>query len=745
MNEEQLFYQIIKKWWSLPDRGEGKTANQLANLLFRKGDSYHARQVQKIFGGPFNKYFQKINTHKWRVEWHLISREFPSLIRDENDCESSISANNSEFILKVREIRRAIHDEKVAVREEQHKLRIYFEGGDFQESMPWNDYPYLYKFALSTRDSDDPLPLAEGIPVFFNASGGTSRIAASLASIDEIRNCVWLATKKQIVSSVLKGKSWIEPDVERFLVAVEDTIKLLEGSCDEKIPFSCSILPMAAISNGASSPSIPRLSVKETVLIGLDTSQQEAIKRALEFPGGFSIWGPPGTGKTYTLGRLIATLAASDLRILCVATANIAIDRTAIATAKTIEQSNHLRLTELYLGGRIVRYGYPRDPELFTTAYEDLFSYRQEKKEVLTEIKKVTDQLAKTPAENAEARAKLNNELDTLRKYLRVIVAQVIKEAQVVFTTVTQALMDPILQDNTFDLVVIDEASMVSVAHAVAIASKATQGLILAGDWQQLGPIAIGKSESIQKWLLGDAFSGRGLRSQTKNLSSRQDLQMLLYQRRMDPGISYYINEHFYEHRLKDNPPENRPFKHLPPIRGEAFTLVDVSRMPECRLEKTKAGSRQNSGTADLVVITSKALLDCDSKVTIGIITPYRAQVSLIKRRLKEKCDGTLARVAIGTVHAFQGSEYDVIIWDLVDCEGERLGRLLRKPQGERLANVAISRARQKLIVFADKQYFLGGGEADDAGKIRNILAQLREEQQITWRLLAKELGTTNI
>ena len=69
------------------------------------------------------------------------------------------------------------------------------------------------------------------------------------------------------------------------------------------------------------------------------------------------------------------------------------------------------------------------------------------------------------------------------------------------------------------------------------------------------------------------------------------------------------------------------------------------------------------------------------------------------------------SRIKIGTIHTFQGSECDVIIFDMVDCfvlengNNNKIGRLYKGDSGERLLNVAISRARHKLIVVCDPEY----------------------------------------
>jgi superfamily I DNA and/or RNA helicase len=95
-------------------------------------------------------------------------------------------------------------------------------------------------------------------------------------------------------------------------------------------------------------------------------------------------------------------------------------------------------------------------------------------------------------------------------------------------------------------------------------------------------------------------------------------------------------------------------------------------------------------------------------------------------------------RVKIGTVHTFQGSECDVIIFDMVDCsrfeKGQKtyFGRIYAGEQGEQLLNVAISRAKHKLIVVCDPDYLSicpGGVISDKSKIIFNTLLKARWTQ----------------
>jgi superfamily I DNA and/or RNA helicase len=113
-----------------------------------------------------------------------------------------------------------------------------------------------------------------------------------------------------------------------------------------------------------------------------------------------------------------------------------------------------------------------------------------------------------------------------------------------------------------------------------------------------------------------------------------------------------------------------------------------------------------------------------DSEIQIGVISPYRGEVSLIKRKLKDLFlnERDNRRVRVGTVHAFQGSEADVIIWDLVDSRNLKVGKLFHSSSGNRLANVAITRAQGKLVFVGDREVFLSSPGSEMVDKFQWIL-----------------------
>ena len=116
------------------------------------------------------------------------------------------------------------------------------------------------------------------------------------------------------------------------------------------------------------------------------------------------------------------------------------------------------------------------------------------------------------------------------------------------------------------------------------------------------------------------------------------------------------------------------------------------------------SSSRFNPVSALITVIQARQALA--SQHGVGIVTPYNAQARLINRILRES-DAPRENVLVATVHKFQGSERDLMIFDLVEGKGKKPG-LLFSDSGSgaaRLTNVAISRAKGKFIYVLDHRY----------------------------------------
>jgi AAA domain-containing protein len=187
---------------------------------------------------------------------------------------------------------------------------------------------------------------------------------------------------------------------------------------------------------------------------------------------------------------------------------------------------------------------------------------------------------------------------------------------------------------------------------------------------------------------------------------------MLDTQYRMHEAICTLISGRMYAGRLQttrdaDWLHQRARMKRPPPPFDGALTLIDTSEL-NCA-EGFEDGSRFNLTHALLVrnlcFYFAQSGFVSDPKA-LGVCTPYAPQVRLVHKLLKEH---SLEAVQVGSVHTFQGDERDAIILDFPDSQGAKAGRFLQgvapSENSSRLINVAISRARNHLIVIANLQH----------------------------------------
>ena len=306
--------------------------------------------------------------------------------------------------------------------------------------------------------------------------------------------------------------------------------------------------------------------------------------------------------------------------------------------------------------------------------------------------------------EKSEDSIILKAENKELREELKAHTEFLVKSSRLVFSTISNFILSTSLYESRFDNLIVDEASMMAMPSLLALGHKISKRIILVGDFQQLSPISIVKDD-----LLMDSVFEMS-RVNIRN-TSHPALNQLLNQRRSNEKIVDLINRTFYEGKLIPTAKHNEEIINSSPFPGRVIALQKVT---DGAVRYTKGGTRQNKVFAESVMnILDELNKNEESNFSIGIITPYRGQVSLLRALMYErKYDEDFnKRIKIGTIHTFQGSECDLIIFDMVDCpvlengRSNTIGRLYSGNEGERLLNVAVSRARHKLIVVCDPDY----------------------------------------
>jgi hypothetical protein len=458
------------------------------------------------------------------------------------------------------------------------------------------------------------------------------------------------------------------------------------------------------------------------------------------------IWGPPGTGKTRTLGITAAALAEHGESVLIVTHSNVAVDVAMANVARILQGS------PAYRSGRVLRYGVSYLPEL------DNFPQLHVKGAVLQQspllvsqieaLEKQRRQLVRqSRAENLSHtfRQQLKDEiaeakraLEPLHAELKRKEAELIGNALVVGCTLSKATISPEVYERRFDAVLIDEASTAYIPHCAFASSLAERHAAVYGDFRQLAPISQADTASARRWLQRDIFDQAGIMQKVNAGQTDNRLVLLATQYRMHPAISAVPNSLFYGQRLKDGPnvAQNAALTiQKPPAPGRSLVFKDLTSLSAQCFSEPESHSRFNPisalATVELAYAATQAGQD-----DVGIVTPYNAQSRLIHRLLKDM-ELSGENVHVATVHRFQGSERDVILFDVAEGEPKKPGLLVQGGMGStamRLANVAISRARGKFIVLANFDYIRS--RLDPLDSFRQLLDDIASRTTVettTW------------
>ncbi|WP_342366297.1 AAA domain-containing protein [Peribacillus sp. TH14] len=283
------------------------------------------------------------------------------------------------------------------------------------------------------------------------------------------------------------------------------------------------------------------------------------------------------------------------------------------------------------------------------------------------------------------------------------------KEAKIIGMTLAKAASDETVYQKEYDLIILDEASMAYVPQ-VAFAAALSKHIIVCGDFKQLPPIASARDSLVKLWLKEDIFHRAGVAQSVEEGELHPHLFLLKEQRRMHPEISAFTNRVVYNNFVGDHESvltSRDSIRSAEPFANQAAALVDTSFSGEyCMTERT-SHSRMNPWQ----LLLSFQLIH-ESYVggarSIGYVAPYRAQANLMEKLLDDlySQERQTADIIAATVHRFQGSERDVMIFDTVDSYPQnRAGMLLTGRESERLINVAITRTKGKFVHVCDTSF----------------------------------------
>lgn len=262
-------------------------------------------------------------------------------------------------------------------------------------------------------------------------------------------------------------------------------------------------------------------------------------------------------------------------------------------------------------------------------------------------------------------------------------------------------------QPGFFDLVIIDEASQCDIASALPLLFRAKRAVII-GDEKQLNHItSINEKQNIQllsKYELAEGFLNWGYTSNSlfalaQSLCSSEDIILLKDHHRSHAHIITYSNKQFYGGYLR----VATNYTKLKTLKNEnVIRWIDIKG----KVETPSSGGSVNPIEADGVIQELQRLIKIRYEGTIGVVSPFRAQVERINQQIKNDpaLDAQLKQhdFLVDTVHKFQGDERDIMIFSPVISEGISQGSISFLSKTGNLFNVAITRARAALVTIGD-------------------------------------------
>lgn len=313
----------------------------------------------------------------------------------------------------------------------------------------------------------------------------------------------------------------------------------------------------------------------------------------------------------------------------------------------------------------------------------------------------------------------IENELSSCNR--RSEVYERIRNCRIIVGTVAAISGKPeLFRLKHFDVAIIDEATQILEPQLLGIlcargedGKNAIDKFVLIGDHKQLPAVVQQNTEqsaiydesllSIGLSNLKDSLFERLYRNCTAACSSsaiHRSYDMLCRQGRMHPEVALFANRAFYGGRLI---PVGLPhqIEDSDTIRRLAF----YPSVPEKAGASAKINYSEARIVADLAVrIYERHQSDFDESRTLGIITPYRSQIALIKKEIESVGIPALNRILVDTVERFQGSERDVIIYSFCVNYPYQLKFLsnLTEEEGvliDRKLNVALTRARKQMFI----------------------------------------------
>lgn len=416
------------------------------------------------------------------------------------------------------------------------------------------------------------------------------------------------------------------------------------------------------------------------------------------------LWGPPGTGKTYTTGHQVANILADETeRVLVVSTTNRATDAAALSIGRA---SKDVAPTELS-NSSLLRIGKGASLQRFES--ENLEAMLRGTETIfLAQIEKFVQELAR--ASDSETKALIRKQIKELREQMRDAAQRnfLDEEVRVVVATAFRATTflkcEDVKEDierglAPFTTIFIDEAGLISRAAVAALSLLASRRVVLVGDSKQLAPISrISRilPTNQMTWL-----ANSGLSHLESIKTNEVGVHILQEQRRMHADVCSVVSHYQYNGFLTTAPEVYTRVFSMPYVLSNQPRAIwyvlddDCEELPAIRAERGP-GNRSWIRLATTKVL-DRLFSDLTFRAAAGMfISPFKAQA---KRIASYFAANEMHSWSASTVHSQQGSEADVVIFDTVNAGSYSWPY----DEWKRLVNVAISRSRESIIILSSR------------------------------------------
>ncbi len=415
----------------------------------------------------------------------------------------------------------------------------------------------------------------------------------------------------------------------------------------------------------------------------LNTTQEQAVNRVLRAKDVAIVHGPPGTGKTTTLVEAVYETLRREPQVLVCAQSNMAVDW---ISEKLMDR-----------GVNVLRIGNPTrvNDKMLSFTYERRFEAHPDYPQLWAIRKSIRELRGKHRRGDSGYHQKMDRLKSRAAELEIRINAELFGEARVIASTLVGS-DNRLLQGMKFGTLFIDEAAQALEAACWIPIRKASR-VVLAGDHCQLPPTI--KSMAAKKGGLEVTLMERIVENKP------EEVTLLKMQYRMNDQIMRFSSDWFYHGEVESAP----SVSHRGILDYDLpIAWIDTSDIDAREEFVGETFGRINKTEAELTLAVLQHYFEkvgrtriLEERIDVGIISPYRAQVQYLRQliRKREFFKPYRQLISVNTVDGFQGQERDVILISLVRANDEgQIGFL----SDLRRMNVAITRARMKLIILGD-------------------------------------------